>query len=219
MTFKAMKFRVAGKAHSEAIQLALFELGYRWAGTHTGIEKTDKQFLFADGEDGKIRYNGEWSGSSYFDEHASPEYMLYQGNIVPSFPAVLHGSESQPCYVPDFSSLEARILAMDECTPKRIVVLEELDDDVQRRHVVRSWSMFFRDIITGERTADIRLRDREYRVGDEMLLQEYDPVEETYTGREQLVKITYIQGGKSNPCAISHLALDDKYVVLSIKKV
>jgi hypothetical protein len=103
--------------------------------------------------------------------------------------------------------------------PKRILVLEEMDENVQRRHVVRSWTMFFRDIITGLRTSDIRLADREYRVGDEMLLQEYDPVEEMYTGREQLVRITYIQGSKSNPCAISHLALDDKYVVLSIKLV
>jgi hypothetical protein len=85
-------------------------------------------------------------------------------------------------------------------------------------HELKSWSMFFRDIITGQRTADIRCHlDRRFRVGDNMLLLEWDPVKNVYTGREALVKITYIQTNKSNPCAISHLALADDYSVLSIK--
>jgi hypothetical protein len=87
------------------------------------------------------------------------------------------------------------------------------------QHVVKSWSMFFRDIITGERTSDIRLNDRRYAVGDTMLLQEFDPVKQEYTGREVVVAITYMQTNKSNPCAISHVALDDAYVVLSIRMV
>jgi len=79
--------------------------------------------------------------------------------------------------------------------------------------------MFFTDILSGERTSDIRLNDRRYAVGDTMLLREYDPVKAEYTGREQAVKITYMQTNKSNPCAISYLALHNDYVVLSIVKV
>ncbi|MNK14331.1 hypothetical protein D3C87_324420 [compost metagenome] len=86
-------------------------------------------------------------------------------------------------------------------------------------HVVKSWSMFYRDIETGERTSDIRLNDRRYAIGDTMDLREFDPVTHTYTGRGQFVKITYIQTNKSNPCAISQFALHDDYVVLSIKKI
>jgi hypothetical protein len=84
-------------------------------------------------------------------------------------------------------------------------------------HSVRSWSMFYQDILTGARTSDIRLNDRRYAVGDQMRLMEFDPVKFAYTGQEQMVEITYIQTNKSNPCAISREALHDDYVVLSIK--
>jgi hypothetical protein len=80
--------------------------------------------------------------------------------------------------------------------------------------------MFFKDIVTGVRTSDIRCTDdRRFLIGDHMLLQEFDPVKFEYTGREQLVEITYIQQNKSNPCAISNDALRDNYAVLSIKVI
>ena len=87
-------------------------------------------------------------------------------------------------------------------------------------HKVKSWSMFFEDIVSGERTSDIRdFRDRNYQVGDIVTLQEFDPVKFRYTGREVDVLITYIQRNKSNPCAISREALHNDYGVLSIKLV
>lgn len=86
-------------------------------------------------------------------------------------------------------------------------------------HRVKSWSMFFTDILAGTRTSDIRLNDRRYAVGDIMVLNEWDPVKDKYTGRVHRVEITYLQQNKSNPCAISHDALKDGYVVLSIRKV
>lgn len=87
-------------------------------------------------------------------------------------------------------------------------------------HTLKSWQMFFEDIMSGERTSDIRCTDdRDFKVGDIMCLQEFDPVKFIYTGRSQLAKITYIQQNKSNPCAISRLALANNYAVLSIKKV
>lgn len=86
-------------------------------------------------------------------------------------------------------------------------------------HIVKSWSMFYNDILTGERTSDIRKNDRRYAVGDFLVLREFDPVNNEYTGREQLVEITYMQQNKSNPCAISNDALKDGYAVLSIKLI
>lgn len=87
-------------------------------------------------------------------------------------------------------------------------------------HVVKSRSMFYKDILTGERTSDIRnTDDRRYVVGDRMELNEFDPVKFTYTGRKQLVEITYVQTNKSNPCAISNEALANNYAVLSIKLI
>lgn len=90
----------------------------------------------------------------------------------------------------------------------------------KQTHEVKSWTMFFGDILSGQRTSDIRITDdRRFKVGDTMILNEYDPVKAEYTGRKQMVEITYIQTNKSNPCAISHLAIADDYAVLSIKKV
>lgn len=86
-------------------------------------------------------------------------------------------------------------------------------------HNVKSWSMFYRDILTGERTSDIRRNDRRYAVGDMMHLHEYDPVKGEYTGEKALVQITYVQTNKSNPCAISREALHNDFVVLSIRLV
>lgn len=85
-------------------------------------------------------------------------------------------------------------------------------------HELKSWTMFFEDIMSGARTSDIRFTgDRRFKVGDTMILREWDPVVNRYTGRAIDVTITYIQQNKSNPCAISHQALNDDYAVLSIK--
>lgn len=85
-------------------------------------------------------------------------------------------------------------------------------------HVLKSWTLFFSDILTGERTSDIRAtNDRRFMKGDLMELQEWDPVRGKYTGRWAKVEITYVQTNKSNPCAISREALRDDYTVLSIK--
>ena len=87
-------------------------------------------------------------------------------------------------------------------------------------HVLKSWTMFFGDILNGTRTSDIRYTgDRRFLVGDHMDLREWDPVKNEYTGRSQLVEITYIQQNKSNPCAISHDAIRDDHAVLSIKLI
>lgn len=87
-------------------------------------------------------------------------------------------------------------------------------------HVVKSWTLFYNDILAGIRTSDIRCTDdRRFLVGDLMELNEFDPVKFEYTGRKQMVKITYVQTNKSNPCAISNDALRDNYAVLSIKLI
>lgn len=86
-----------------------------------------------------------------------------------------------------------------------------------KTHIVKSWIMFYTDIISGERTSDIRINDRRYAVGDILHLREFDPVKQFFTGRSAFARITYMQTNKSNPCAISYIALHNDYVVLSLK--
>lgn len=88
-------------------------------------------------------------------------------------------------------------------------------------HIVRSWTHLYEPMAAGLKTHDLRLNDRDYQVGDHMLMQEYDPAKGELTGRETLVEITYITGRDPghSPCAVSSVVLHPEYVILSIRKV
>lgn len=82
---------------------------------------------------------------------------------------------------------------------------------------VKSWTHFFQAIKRGDKLHDMRdLRDRKYKVGDVLILQEYDPFKGEYTGDTCRVKITYITSADT-PCAFSSSALAPGYCILSLK--
>jgi len=84
-------------------------------------------------------------------------------------------------------------------------------------HIVKSWPEFFNEEIAGRKTHDLRRStDRSFAVGDNLLLQEWNPLQKKYTGREALAEITYITDEK-NVCAYSQLALKKGFCILSIK--
>jgi hypothetical protein len=86
-------------------------------------------------------------------------------------------------------------------------------------HKVKSWPRFFEATLSGLKTHEVRrLTDRDYQVGDRLLLQEFDPATETYTGRELLVRITYVTSAEA-PCALSEECLQPDFCILSIVKV
>jgi hypothetical protein len=82
---------------------------------------------------------------------------------------------------------------------------------------VKSWPWFFQPMMDGEKKHDMRdKRDRPYKVGDRMLLREFDPRGSGYTGRTAVARITYITSNDS-PCAMSSGALDNNYAILSVE--
>jgi hypothetical protein len=86
-------------------------------------------------------------------------------------------------------------------------------------HKVKSWPQFFEATLSGAKTHEVRrLTDRDYRVGDRLLLQEYDPTTETYSGRELVVRITSMTSAES-PCALSEECLHPDFCILSIVRV
>lgn len=87
-----------------------------------------------------------------------------------------------------------------------------------RTHELKSWSQFFRPIVAGERTHELRRNDRDYRVGDRLLLREYDPSMGTYTGSHCEVAITSITS-RDVPCAVSDQGLDPDFCILSVRVV
>lgn len=84
-------------------------------------------------------------------------------------------------------------------------------------HIMKSWPEFFQAIKAGTKTHDLRdMRDRDYKVGDVLVLQEYDPFKGEYSGDECKVEITYITSNNT-PCALSSAVLDKGYCILSIR--
>jgi len=84
-------------------------------------------------------------------------------------------------------------------------------------HTVKSWTYLFRAIESGLKTHDIRdMSERDYKVGDHMVLREFDMTNGTYTGREMSVEITYITDNMT-PCALSSHCLAKPYGILSVK--
>jgi len=77
-------------------------------------------------------------------------------------------------------------------------------------HELKTISPAFQAIISGEKSFEIRENDRNFQVGDVLLLIEVEPtpsgIHQVYTGKMKEVKITYITDFK----------LKDGYVALSI---
>lgn len=61
-------------------------------------------------------------------------------------------------------------------------------------HALKTVPPFFKDIVEGNKTFEIRKNDRLFKVGDKLLLQEYLPKEQKYSGQEWEGEITYILG-------------------------
>lgn len=74
-------------------------------------------------------------------------------------------------------------------------------------HGLKIQPEYFEAVITGGKTFEIRKNDRDYHVGDKLFLNEFDPVNQQYTGRRTRVIITYI----------TNYAQVDNYVVMGIK--
>lgn len=86
-------------------------------------------------------------------------------------------------------------------------------------HELKSWVGLFQPIKDGFKTHDLRVMDRDYKVGDICLLREYNPAIKDYTGREVKVKITYITGENHQHCAFSPIGLHSAMGILSIKLI
>lgn len=54
------------------------------------------------------------------------------------------------------------------------------------------WPEFFQKILDGKKTFDLRLADFDCDVGDVLVLREWNPKTEKYTGRIIEKKVTYV---------------------------
>lgn len=76
-------------------------------------------------------------------------------------------------------------------------------------HALKCEPEYFKDVLSGKKTFEVRINDRQYKVGDLLALNEYDMEDEAYTGASCLTYIDYILDN-CDYCK-------DGYVILSIK--
>jgi hypothetical protein len=77
------------------------------------------------------------------------------------------------------------------------------------RHELKTWPEYFEEVMKGNKPFEIRRDDRNYQIGDTLILQEYT-MTNGYTDREVVADVTYIFPGGS-------FGVEDGYCVMGLK--
>lgn len=97
-------------------------------------------------------------------------------------------------------------------------------DTARKIHVLKCWTESFEAILSGAKTGEIRINDRNYQPGDDIVMREYKLGSGTtlshYTGRELRVRIDYLYS-ESQVLRKDPFGLDsggvEMFVLMSIK--
>lgn len=81
--------------------------------------------------------------------------------------------------------------------PEQFVPQFQIANPTQRqRHELTLWPACFAAVKAGSKPFDVRENDRNFQVGDQLLLREFDPDRQEYTGRSLVRWVSYLlQGG------------------------
>ena len=74
------------------------------------------------------------------------------------------------------------------------------------KHILKTWPQFFEKVLSGDKTFEIRENDRSFKVNDELVLKEWEPDKEKFTGREVTKTVTYM----------TTFAQNQNYVVMAL---
>lgn len=77
----------------------------------------------------------------------------------------------------------------------------------------------FEDVYTGKKRFEVRLADFAIESGDEIVLEEWDPVQRVYTGRACTIEIDYILKTKDMPAWTPESVEKYGFQVMQIKSV
>lgn len=79
-----------------------------------------------------------------------------------------------------------------------------------KTHKLKTWKQYYRDVYRRMKKFEVRKDDRDFQVGDILILQEYDQLREELTGNEMHKKVTYkLIGGQ--------WGIEEGFCVLGIK--
>lgn len=63
-----------------------------------------------------------------------------------------------------------------------------------RVHHLKTWPSYFAAVVDGRKRFELRTNDRDFRQGDVLVLQEFDPIFGSLTGVETTVAVDYVSG-------------------------
>ncbi len=66
-------------------------------------------------------------------------------------------------------------------------------------HELKCTPEYFAAILSGKKQFECRINDRDFKVGDEVVLKEHEPTSQTYTGRDIWWRITYLMSSENHP--------------------
>jgi ASC-1-like (ASCH) protein len=78
-------------------------------------------------------------------------------------------------------------------------------------HALKTLIVYYQHVVSGIKTFEVRLMDRPFKVGDKLLLQEFNSENLDYTGSESEYRITYIMTSEM------HKAVTPGYCILAIE--
>jgi hypothetical protein len=82
-------------------------------------------------------------------------------------------------------------------------------------HELKTWETYFNALVSEEKNFELRKNDRGFLVGHELLLREYSPDSQTYTGRTLRRKITFVLEGSEAEI----FGLKPGFCILALKEV
>lgn len=64
-----------------------------------------------------------------------------------------------------------------------------------KEHELKTWTEYYYEVFVGRKTFEVRKNDRKFKVGDVLILKEWDNEKQCYTGSKINKKIIYILKG------------------------
>ncbi len=82
-------------------------------------------------------------------------------------------------------------------------------------HELKTWEEYFKAIASGEKSFELRKNDRDFLVGHELILREYNQQSEEYTGRTLRRKISFLLSGSK----AEEFGLKPGYCIMGLKEI
>ena len=74
-------------------------------------------------------------------------------------------------------------------------------------HELKTWPEYYKAIISGRKNFEVRKADRLFEVGDLLVLKEFDPEKNAFTGNLITKEITYILKGGQFGINLDHVVM------------